>query len=128
VQRKKPKITHRPKTRVWFPRQGPTWLKLEPAPLAIIGGLFFSTCTMILYLVRLLLGHEVEPQSIVVATATTFLVSYGGTGFFVWYLLRVAETELDTPARKRQSGHEVHDYHQESTDGPPEAAPPEDIP
>lgn len=92
--KKKPKTPQRPKTRRWFPPQGQKWLKLEPARLAPIGGLFFSTCTMILYLVRLLLGQEIEPQTVLLGVATTFLVSYAGTGFYVWYLLRTAETEL----------------------------------
>jgi len=100
VQKKKPKSPIRPKTRRWFPQQGQKWLKLEPARLAPIGGLFFSTCTTVLYLVRLLLGQEIEPKTVVINVATTFLVSYAGTGFYVWYILRTAENELDhAPAK-----------------------------
>lgn len=98
--KKKPKSPPRLKTRHWFPPQGQKWLKLEPARLAPIGGLLFATFTMILYLVRLLLGHEIEPQTVLIGVATTFLVSYAGTGFYVWFLLRTAETELDHPAAK----------------------------
>ena len=92
--KKKQKSPPRLKTRRWFPPQGQKWLRLEPARLAPIGGLFFSTCTMLLYLVRLLMGQEIEPQTVLLGVATTFLVSYAGTGFYVWYLLRTAETEL----------------------------------
>ena len=59
---------------------------------------------MLLYLVRLLLGHEIEAQRIVVSVATTFLVSYAGTGFYVWYILRMAENELDRSAAKPPPG------------------------
>ena len=115
---------------MWFPREGQKWLKLEPARLAPIGGLFFATCTMLLYLVRLLLGYSIEPQTIVVGVATTFLVSYGGTGFYVWYLLRKAEIALDQPAEKRHHGlgHDKPDYHDESHGGEHDAAQFEDHP
>lgn len=92
-------------TRRWFPTQGQKWLKLEPARLAPIGGLFFAACSMLLYLVRLVLGQEIEVQRIVVSVATTFLVSYAGTGFYVWYVLRMAENELDHPASKPAHKH-----------------------
>lgn len=55
---------------------------------------------MLLYLVRLLMGHEIEAQRILVSVATTFLVSYAGTGFYVWYILRMAENELDRAPAK----------------------------
>lgn len=103
--KKKLKSPPRLKTRRWFPPQGQKWLKLEPARLAPIGGLFFSTCTMLLYLVRLLMGQEIDPQTVLLGVATTFLVSYAGTGFYVWYLLRTAETELaeQAPAKSVHS-------------------------
>ncbi len=130
--KKKPKNPTRPKTRRWFPQQGQKWLKLEPARLAPIGGLFFATCTMILYLVRLLLGHEIEPQTILIGVATTFLVSYAGTGFYVWYLLRTAESKLDQPAPAKPThslgldlGGGLHDN--SHSDGP-EPAESEELP
>lgn len=129
--KKKPKNPTRPKTRRWFPQQGQKWLKLEPARLAPIGGLFFATCTMVLYLVRLLLGHEIEPQTILIGVATTFLVSYAGTGFYVWYLLRTAENKLDhTPVKPAHShgldlGGGLHDN--SHSDGP-EPAESEELP
>lgn len=85
---------------------------------------------MLLYLVRLLLGHPIEPQTVVVGVATTFLVSYGGTGFYVWYLLRKAETALDHPADHRHSGlgHDMPDYHDEPHGGEQDAAQFEDHP
>lgn len=104
--KKKPKYPQRPKTRRWFPPQGQKWLKLEPARLAPIGGLFFAACSMLLYLVRLLTGQEIEPQQIVVSVAATFLVSYAGTGFFVWYMLRTAENELDQSPSRTSLDHE----------------------
>lgn len=107
--KRKPKIPQRPKTRRWFPEQGQKWLKLEPARLAPIGGLFFAACSMLLYLVRLLLGQEIESQRIIVSVATTFLVSYAGTGFYVWYILRKAENELDQSAAKPTKGHSLDD-------------------
>jgi len=107
VLKKKTRNPLRPKTRRWFPTQGQKWLKLEPARLAPIGGLFFAACTMILYLVRLLTGQEIEAQQIIVSVAATFLVSYAGTGFFVWYILRTAENELDHPAARLGHDHEL---------------------
>lgn len=69
---------------------------------------------MLLYLVRLLLGYEIEAQRIIVGVAATFLVSYAGTGFYVWYILRMAENELDHSAAKpvherKQDGATGHD-------------------
>ena len=73
---------------------GPRWLKVEPPRLATLGGLFFSTCTMVFYFIRQCLGVAMAPEDIILGVAKTFLVSYVGTGFFVWYVLRVADREL----------------------------------
>jgi hypothetical protein len=130
VLKKKPKTPQRPKTRRWFPQQGQKWLKLEPARLAPIGGLFFATCTMVLYLVRLLLGHDIEPQTVLIGVATTFLVSYAGTGFFVWYILRTAETELDQPVAKPtlERGLDLGGLHDLTHTGGHEPAESEELP
>ena len=85
----------RPKLRTWFPKRGPTWLKLEPAGLALVGGLFFATCAMVFYLIRLLSGAVMGIDEILIRVALTFFLGYTGAGFFVWYLLHLAEHELD---------------------------------
>lgn len=124
--KKKLKSPPRLKTRRWFPPQGQKWLKLEPARLAPIGGLFFSTCTMLLYLVRLLMGQEIDPQTVLLGVATTFLVSYAGTGFYVWYLLRTAETELaeQAPVKPVHSGLDPGGHHDTLHSGGHEPAEP----
>lgn len=100
MAKKRTKKPPRPKLRKWFPHRGQTWLKLEPAGLALTGGLFFATCAMVLYLVRQLAGAPMDLQDVVTGVALTFFVSYTGIGFFVWYLLHLAETELDKPKKK----------------------------
>lgn len=95
MAKKKLRKPPRPKLRTWFPKRGPTWLKLEPAGLALVGGLFFATCAMVFYLVRQLTGAVIGIDEIVVRVALTFFLGYTGAGFFVWYLLHLAEQELD---------------------------------
>ena len=97
MAKRKPKKPPRPKLRKWFPHRGPTWLKLEPAGLATVGGLFFTACSVVVYLVRQLTGHDIALQDVVAGVTLTFVVSYAGTGLFVWYLLHLAEDELDHP-------------------------------
>lgn len=97
MAKRKPKKPPRPKLRKWFPQRGPTWLKLEPAGLATVGGLFFATCSMLVYLARQLFGSDIELPDIVVGVVLTFVVSYAGTGIFVWYMLHLAEGELGRP-------------------------------
>lgn len=75
-------------------------MKLEPAGLATVGGLFFATCSVVVYLVRQLAGGEIPLQDVVVGVTLTFVVSYAGTGLFVWYMLHLAEGELDRPRPK----------------------------
>ena len=52
---------------------------------------------MLVYLVRQLAGSPIDLTNIVTGVALTFVVSYAGTGFFVWYLLHLAEGELGRP-------------------------------
>lgn len=66
----------------------------------MLGGLFFATCTMIVYLIRQLSGEPVDAQHAAVSVALVFLASYAGTGFYVWYMLKVAESEFDRPRPK----------------------------
>ena len=79
---------------------GPRWLKIEPSRLAMLSALFFSTCVMLFYFIRQCLGVSMGPVEVLLGVAKTFLVSYAGTGFFVWYLLRVAERELPQTSKK----------------------------
>lgn len=75
----------------------------------MIGGLFFSTCVMIFYFVRQLLGTPMDPPDVVLGVAKAFLVSYAGTGFFVWYLLRVAERNLNRPSPNVEADESSYD-------------------
>jgi len=52
---------------------------------------------MVVYLARQLAGSDIELTDIVTGVTLTFAVSYAGTGFFVWYMLHLAESELDQP-------------------------------
>lgn len=70
----------------------------------MVGGLFFATLTMVVYLVRQLMGEPVDLQRVAVGIVLAFFVSYTGTGFFVWYILHVAESELDQLPRKTVTG------------------------
>ena len=65
--------------------------------MATVGGLFFAACSMVGYLLRQLAGHPATLSEIVAGVALTFIVSYAGTGFFVWYMLHLAEVELGHP-------------------------------
>jgi hypothetical protein len=97
-------------------------LKLEPAGLAAVGGLFFATCSVVVYLVRQLTGSAISLQDMAVGVSLTFVVSYGGTGLFVWYMLHLAEGELDR-ARARATTEFEYEF------GPdPEMDPSTEIP
>ena len=110
---------------------GPRWLKVEPARLALLGGLFFSMVVMVFYFIRQITGTLMEPADVLLGVAKTFLVSYAGTGFFVWYLLRVADHELShrTPkpeiAKERKSGldHKTAEEHNDHQDWDEAGAP-----
>lgn len=104
---------------------GPRWLKMEPPRLALLSALFFSTCVMVFYFIRQCLGRSMEPPELLLGIAKTFLVSYAGTGFFVWYLLRVAERELPQiskkpPPRKHIREDAEEEMHWEEPIPPPE--------
>lgn len=83
---------------------------------------------MILYLVRLLSGYSIEPQAVIIGVAATFLVSYAGTGFYVWYILRMAENELDQPAAKPERRLDAAGSHEKPLKGGPDAAEVEELP
>lgn len=108
---------------------GPRWLKLEPLPLAMLGGVFFGTLAMVFYFIRQCLGVPMAPDTVLIGVARTFLVSYAGTGFFVWYILHVAEEHrsgLDT----KHTGHSETEGMEEEiqeweTTGPPPEEPEE---
>ena len=106
---KHPKKPDLPKPRLLFPELGPRWLKMEPARLAMLGGLFFSTCVMVFYFIRQCFGSTMALPDVVLGVAKTFLVSYAGTGFFVWYLLRVAEAHAARMAVKAATPQEMPD-------------------
>lgn len=111
---------------------GPRWLKLEPLRLATLGGVFFSTLAMVFYFIRQCLGAPMAPEAMLIGVARTFLVSYAGTGFFVWYILRVADEELATPTAKNAGLSDTEHIHEEDehiqeweTTGPPPEEPEE---
>ena len=56
--------------------------------------------TMVFYFVRQQMGISMDPMDMVLGIFRVFLVSYAGTGFFVWYLLRVAERQTGTAVTK----------------------------
>ncbi len=91
---------------------GVRWLKVEPPRLALLAGFFFGTVAMLFYFVRQCLGIVMDPMDVVLGVGKTFLVSYAGVGFFVWYLLRVAEREFapppKTPPKKKSAQTEEH--------------------
>ncbi len=110
---------------------GPRWLKVEPLRLAMLGGVFFGTLAMVFYFIRQLLGAPMEPEAMLLGVARTFLVSYAGTGFFVWYILRVADDQLSAPAAKNAGLSETETMEEEEeiqeweTTGPPPEEPEE---
>lgn len=124
MSKKPPKKPDLPKPRNFFPEQGPRWLKVEPARLATLGGLFFSTCVMIFYFIRQCLGTAMELEDLVLGVAKTFLVSYAGTGFFVWYMLRIAERQkvqaASTPSKLGKAPVHHDENEQEDTGRQPE--------
>jgi len=123
ARKKKSQAPPRPKLRNWFPRRERTWLKLEPARLATVGGLLFSTCSVVIYFARQLAGAPVSVQEILTGVALTFLVSYTGTGFFVWYMLYLSEKERPQPRDQRKS--QAIDRVEPPREAPPAAEVPE---
>ncbi len=107
---------------------GPRWLKVEPPRLAMLGGLFFSTCAMVFYFTRQCFGVPMAPEDIVLGVAKTFLVSYIGTGFFVWYVLRVAERELANKETEAETVVEDEPSAEEEENNREDAGPPPEEP
>jgi hypothetical protein len=124
VKQKEYKKPELPKPREFFPDMGPRWIKMEPARLAMLGGLFFSTLLMLIYFVRQLMGATMAPMEMILGIAKTFLVSYAGTGFFVWYLLRIAERELshlvEVPKEVDEDENADTEFEREAAEAPPQ--------
>lgn len=96
----------------------------------MLGGVFFSTLAMVFYFIRQCLGVSMEPETMLLGVARTFLVSYAGTGFFVWYILRVVDEQKSAPAAKHTSLSESETIEEEDiqeweTTGPPPEEPEE---
>jgi hypothetical protein len=75
-------------------KTNPSWLLLEPARIALISGVCFSTLALTYFFIRQLSGVSMGVQDVIVGVALTFLVSYAATGLFMIYLLSVAEREI----------------------------------
>jgi len=83
----------RPKLRHHRPGP-PQWLVLEPARIALVGGSFFATLALGVLFVRQWLGTPIGVAQTIIGVGLTGVVGYTATGFFVCFLLRVAEREL----------------------------------
>lgn len=94
MAKKVPEKPERPKLRVLFPESGPKWLVLDPAKLAPVGGMFFTTLAMVYFMILQSMGWVVPPMDIVLGLLKTFVVSYAGTGLFVYFIMRVRDTEF----------------------------------
>lgn len=88
------KKPERPKPRMLFHSNRPSWVILEPARLAPVGGSLFALLTLIYYLARDWFGAAIAGMDIVVGVAFTFVIGYAATGIFVYWLLCVAAREL----------------------------------
>jgi len=94
--RRKPKYKkpERPKPRALFHSNRPSWVILDPARLAPVGGSLFAFATLLYYLARDRFGTAIAGLDIVVGVAFTFVIGYAATGIFVYWLLWVAAREL----------------------------------
>jgi len=93
-RKSKYKKPERPKPRALFQSNRPSWVILEPARLAPVGGSLFAFVTLLYYLARDWFGTAIAGMDIVVGVAFTFVVGYAATGVFVYWLLWVAAREL----------------------------------
>jgi len=94
----RPRLRRRPDT-------GPQWLVLEPARLALVGGSFFATVALAYQVVRQWRGATLGIFEVAIGVGLTFVVSYAATGCFVWFLLWVAERELEPEEVPAQDVH-----------------------
>lgn len=98
------KLVDRPKRRRLFKPRQPAWIVLEPGRIGMAGGAVSATLALVYYFVRGIMGHPVTPDRALIGAAATFVVGYGATGVFTWYLLWVADREMPVPEDELRFG------------------------
>ncbi len=95
-KKRAPEPPARPKPKAWFDPEYSFWIILDPAKVALLGGTLFATLTLLFYFVyQGMGGGAVSPMTVAVRVGLVFVVSYTATGVFSYYLLRVADRELE---------------------------------
>lgn len=116
---KKPRRPEQPRLRNVFGRPNAAWLILEPHRVGLLIGTLAATLLLSIQFIRQLQGALVDVGSLLVGALTLFVVSYGASGLFVWYLLYVREREL-APVEEKKVSHELKGRkHAEHHDAPP---------
>lgn len=119
---KKTKRPEQPKLRNVFGKPDSAWLILEPHRVGLLIATLITTVLLSIQFIRQLQGTTVDTGSLLVGALTLFVVSYGASGLFVWYLLYVREREL-APLEEKKVSHELkgrkHMEHHEHHDAPP---------
>ncbi len=82
---------------------------MEPARLAMLGGSICATLAMVYVFIRQQLGMVVDPGQALVRVGLAFVISYAVTGLFVYYLLWVAEKELNHKSSSKKESAESDD-------------------
>lgn len=104
ARKKVPEKRERPKLRKLFPERGPKWLIMEPARIAPVGGALFAALAMVYYVALQAGGAVIPPMDVVLGVLKTFVVSYAGTGLFIYFVMRVVEREFPEEDPRRRLG------------------------
>lgn len=92
---KKLQAPERYRPRRWFDPNLRYWFILEPARLGMVGGAVAAVGTLTYLYIRQQMGLVMEPSYVLFRIALAFVVSYALTGLFVYYLVWVADRELN---------------------------------
>jgi hypothetical protein len=92
----------RPRPRQFKRTDRPVWMNLHPKTLAPIGGVAFSLVMLLVYLIMYLANTPADPVQMVIGVLLAFVLGYGVTGGFVFYVLYVAEREIPRKEQEEQ--------------------------
>ncbi|MBI2425019.1 MAG: hypothetical protein HYV27_19495 [Candidatus Hydrogenedentes bacterium] len=77
---------------------------MDPARIAPVGGTFFAALAMLYFVALQAGGTAIPPMDVVLGVLKTFVVSYAGTGLFVYFVMRVIEREFPEEDPRRRLG------------------------
>lgn len=84
----------RPKLAPFFKKLPKGWITFEPMHWALLGGFFFGVVALMIYSICYLLGMDLNPHRVIIRIALSFVLGYGLSGVFIWYLLFVVQREI----------------------------------